>query len=480
MRVRWCCLSLFVLSLNVPLTLAGPFRPDHILLKPKAAVDPRALASFHLAQRAEVARTFKQLGNLQVVRLSRESVQSAVSRYQRSGLVEFAEPDYWVGLAQIHPDDPAYVDGTLWGLHNTGQSGGLDDADIDAPEAWAIMTSASNVVVAVIDTGVRYTHEDLAGNIWRHPLDGTHGLNVLDSSNDPNDDSGHGTLLAGIIGAKANNGKGVAGVAWQVQIMACKFANNAGGYISDAITCIDYARTNGARIINASWGIYEDSLSLSNAIYEARAADILVVAAAGNNATDTDNPDWHYYPASLPLDNVVSVAATTRADELHFLSNTGSNTVDLGAPGDEIYSTYHLSDDAYGRDEGTSMAAAYVTGACALLRARFPDESAPQIIARLLAATDAVPSLAGRCVTGGRLNLRKMFGAHLTVVSQGAGLFRLQLSGDPQQSYVLEATTNLVNWTALQTNVTTADGTLVFEDQMEHWRHRFFRAVSAE
>jgi subtilisin family serine protease len=472
-----CWWSLTILALSVGVSWGEAFRLDRVLIKPKPDADPVALRQFHARQGTDVARKF---GGIRVLHVPRGNVRQVIAAYQRSGLVEFAEPDFLVQLATTEPNDPAYADGTLWGLHNTGQLDGLADADIDAPEAWDISTSASNIVVAVIDTGVRYTHEDLAGNVWRHPQDGSHGLNVLTGTNDPNDDSGHGTLIAGVVGATANNGKGIVGVAWQVQIMACKFANNAGGSISDAIACIDFARTNGAKIINASWGIYEESLSLSNAIYEARAADILVVAAAGNSARDTDDPDWHYFPASLPLDNVIAVAATTRRDELHPRSNIGSTNVDLAAPGENIYSTFYLADNAYGRDEGTSMAAAYVTGACALLRVRFPAESTQQIINRLLAGTDPLLSLAGRCVSGGRVNLHKALALpELTVIAQNTGLFRFRLSGKPQQAYVIEATTNLVNWGAVRTNVTASDGAFVFEDQTGNWPHRFFRAVSA-
>lgn len=469
MCVRWCeCsslrwLDLFLVVLSLSSTNAATFREDRILIKPRPGVDRLVLANLHARQQAEVART---LGKLQVLRVRRE-VHGAVAAYQRSGLVEFAEPDYWVHLAATEPNDPAYVDGTLWGLRT-----------IDAPQAWDITTSASNVIVAVIDTGVRYTHEDLIANRWVNPLDGSHGFNALTGSNDPNDDGGHGTLIAGIIGATANNGKGVAGVAWHVKIMVCKFADNSGGTISDAISCIEYARTNGASIINASWGTYGESLSLSNAIHEARAAGILVVAAAGNSALNIDDPNWFYYPASLPFDNVISVAATTRNDGLYALSNTGATNVDLAAPGDDVYSTYSTTDNAYARDEGTSMAAAYVSGACALLRARFPDESADQIITRLLAGADPLPALAGKCVSGGRLNLRNAFGPQLTVIPTTVP-FQVRLSGKPQQTYVIQASTNLLTWSSIQTNVTASDGTFIFEDQTVNWRQRFFRALSA-
>src|SRR5688572_31201592 len=208
-KAHW--FSLAILTLSVGLASPAPFRPDRILVKPKAGTDPAALRQFHAREQTDVMRTFTHLGNLQVVRLAREDarppnsrersgswegegrrepVQATIINYQRSGLVDFAEPDYLIELAATEPNDPAYADGTLWALHN-----GATDADIDAPEAWDLSTSASSIVAALIDTGVRYTHEDLASNMWRHPEDGSHGWNALTGTNDPYDDSGHGTML---------------------------------------------------------------------------------------------------------------------------------------------------------------------------------------------------------------------------------------------------------------------------------------------
>lgn len=462
------------------------FRADRILIRPKSGIDPAMLTRFHTAQKAKVVRRFEKLGDIQVLRLPKqEAIRGLIAKYMQSGLVEYAEPDYRVHLAVTSPNDPKFVDGTLWPLNNTGQNGGAADADIDAPEAWDTLTCASNMIVAVVDTGVRYTHEDLAPNMWVNPQDGSHGVNVLNGSNDPSDDSGHGTLIAGILGAKGNNGRGVAGVAWQVQIMACKFADNSGGAISDAIACIEYARTNGAQVINASWGTYEFSLSLSNAIYAARDAGIIVVAAAGNDAFDDDVRP--YYPASLPLDNVVAVAATTRSDELYSLSNIGATNVHLAAPGREIYSTCFSADDAYSTDEGTSMAAAFVSGACALLRARYATETHQQVISRLLAGTDSLPSLAGKCVTGGRLNLRKALGPAdilpprlTTLPTADSGLFQFRLSGQAERAYIIEVTANLEDWMFVATKLTAPDGTFVFTDKQTAERpQRYFRAYAA-
>ena len=220
------------------------------------------------------------------------------------------------------------------------------------------------------------------------------------------DDNGHGTHVAGIIGAVGDNAKGIVGVAWSVQIMACKFLDSAGnGYNSDALTCIEFARTNGAQILNLSWGGSEYSEAISNAISAVRAEGIIVVAAAGNNARNTDVSP--FFPASLPLENIVAVGASSRTDSIWSLSNYGPASVDLFAPGVSIYSTSFGSDGSYANRDGASMSAAAVSGAFAILRQGNPGVSASVLIEQLLAAVDYAPAYLGKCVTGGRLNLRK-------------------------------------------------------------------------
>jgi subtilisin family serine protease len=401
--------------------VAFRYRPDRILVKPKPGGGLTALASLHAGQGTFVLRSFADLDNLQVIQLAPAmTVEEAITRYYQSGQVEFAEPDYWIHAA-LEPDDPQYVNGILWGLHNTGQDGGVDGADINAPEGWDIRNSATNVVVAVIDSGVRYTHEDLSANMWTNPgeipnngkdddrngyADDVYGINALTNSGNPADDYGHGTHAAGIIGAVGNNGRGVTGVAWRVQIMACKFLDNTGnGSVSDAIQCLDYARLKGAKVINASWGDPEYSSALRSAIVRARDAGIVFVAAAGNDNQDTDlTPN---YPASFDLNNIVAVTAITRTDALADFANYGFKSVDLAAPGSNIYSTWHTADDAYASSGGTSMAAPYVSGVLALMRAQFANETYKQLITRLLNSTDPIPALQDKCSTGGRINLQK-------------------------------------------------------------------------
>lgn len=409
-------------------TLSGaraalPWREDRILLQPRAQVAQAVWTAGAARLGLKIHRQFPALGGLTVLELPPGArAAELLPRLQATGWFEFVEPDYRLRPALTLPNDPRVLDGSQWALHNT-----LGDADLDAPEGWDIQNSASNIIVAVVDSGLRLTHEDLAPNLWTNPreipdngrdddgngiVDDLHGLNAIGSPNSTNlwDDLGHGTHVAGIIGAVGNNGLGGAGVAWRVQLMILKFMDASGnGYISDAVECFDYARLNGAKIINASFGSAEYSSALDNAINACRSAGIIVVAAAGNDGADNDATP--FYPASLGVlrgrDNVVAVAATDRYDNLASFSNYGSNTVHLAAPGQSIFSTYYYADNSYVYLSGTSVAAPHVAGVLALLRARFPIEHHTQLIRRMLDAVDVLPSLAGKCRSGGRVNLRR-------------------------------------------------------------------------
>ena len=390
--------------------------PDTILVKPKKRIAPAKLLAHHQKINATVKRTFPRIGNLQVVKLPPGlAIEAALKHYRESGLVEYAEPDYRVH-AILAPGDPHYVSGELWALNK-----------IAAAKAWDIRTSADPLIVAIIDTGVWYWHADLAANMWSNPCVNTpvngvvypndlHGINAITGTGDPLDDHFHGTHVAGTIGALGNNALGSVGIAWNVRIMACKFLDGNGyGAISDAIECIDYAVAKGAKVLNNSWGGGDYSQALHDAIAAARDADVIFVAAAGNNSGDNDH--GAFYPASYAqdLDNVVAVAATDQNDQLAYFSNYGAGQVALGAPGVSIFSTlpavqtsamssYGLSPN-YGVASGTSMASPHVAGALALVWAQFPAESHSAIIRRLLNGTEPVSSLNGRTLTGGRLNL---------------------------------------------------------------------------
>ena len=349
-------------------------------------------------------------------RLGAELV-SRMKGLKRSGLFEYVEPDYIVRALDL-PTDSGFNNGTLWGLRNQGESGGVVGADIDAVRAWEITTGSTNVIVAVIDSGVRYTHQDLAPQMWRNPgeipgngidddgdgyVDDVFGINAINNTGDPNDDNSHGTHCAGTIGAAANGSGPHVGVAWKVRIMACKFLGATGrGATSDSIKCIDFATRKGARILSNSWGGGPFSQAVLDSINRARARGVLFVAAAGNESNNNDsNPA---YPASFRADNVISVAAVDRQDKLADFSNFGATSVHVAAPGVAIYSSIKDSDQAYASFNGTSMATPHVSGIAALILAQFPDLGAQAVRQRILSSVVRIPSLRGKTTTGGRVN----------------------------------------------------------------------------
>jgi subtilisin family serine protease len=464
--------------------LATPtFHNDRILVLPKPA-RMAATTALHSQFGAKVLSRFPSVDGLQSVGVPKgTTVQELIMKYQASGTVVYAEPDFSRTL-DLAPNDPQYTNGTAWGLFNFGQSGGVVDADIDANEAWDVLDSASNIVVAIIDSGIRRTHEDLSANIWTNASNG-YGWDALNNNESPADGDGHGTLMAGIIGAVGNNNKGSTGVAWRVRLQACRsFATTTSGFDSDIIEGIEFARTNGAKVINMSLSGTGFSSSLSNAIFAAREAGIIVVASAGNEASNVDVTPR--YPACYQLDNIISVGASTRADALWSSSNFGATNVDLVAPGHQITSTFFLADSFYlGPLSGSSFSAAYVSGACALLRARYSTETPQQIIARMLNGVDILPSLAGKCTTSGRLNLRKALSPpinlafHSTLNFMGQTTTQWRITAGPTRNFVVEASTNLTSWSPVYGGTTSASGTADFFDPLtaNHPR-RFYRVVA--
>lgn len=345
------------------------------------------------------------------------AMSTAVAAWSAHPGIRYAEADSEMHVDSTAPNDPLYSQ--QWDMHNTGQQGGTPGADIHAPEGWDISTGSSSIVVADIDTGVDYNHPDLAANMWVNPnagLDGwvndIHGINAITGTGDPMDDHGHGTHTSGTIGAVGNNGVGVAGVNWNVQIMALKFLSAGGfGATSDAITCIDYMTMQktlyGVNVVasNNSWGGGMYSQGLYDAIKASNDAGILFVAAAGNYGYDNDM--FPSYPASYNLPGIIAVAATDNQDNLAYFSQYGKTSVDLGAPGVGILSTLPASlyGVAYQAWDGTSMATPHVTGAVALGMAVDPTATPDFIKQQIMATVDPSPSLLNTTVTGGRLNV---------------------------------------------------------------------------
>jgi len=342
------------------------------------------------------------------------SVEQAIERFRNHPLVRFIEPNYVLSI-DVVPNDPRL--GELWGLINTGQTGGTPDADIDADMAWNVSTGSDQILVGVIDTGIDYNHPDLAPNVWTNPgeipgngidddgngyVDDIHGWDFYNNDGDPFDDHSHGTHCAGTIGAVGNDGIGVAGVNWHVKIMGLKFLGSGGsGSTANAVLAVDYATMMGVRLTSNSWGGGGYSQELYDAIARANAANIAFVAAAGNGyGQNTDvTPN---YPSAYDLPNIIAVAATDHNDQLADFSNYGPTTVDLGAPGVNILST--TPGNTYGTKSGTSMATPHTAGVAALILSVNPNVPVSQMKSVLLSATDPIPALAGRCVSGGRLN----------------------------------------------------------------------------
>lgn len=357
-----------------------------------------------------------------------------------SDLVLYAEPNFQIKFDdpaqvpaakdllqresdEVQPNDPKFAD--QWALNNLGQNGGKKNADIGALKAWLKTRGSDKIVVAVLDSGVDYTHPDLVGNIWFRPdnvpqykddelgnFDDFRGFNAAENQSDPMDDNGHGTHCAGIIGAEGNNDEGIAGINWNVQIMPLKFMGRGGfGTTKDAIEAINYAidrKRNGVnvRVINASWGSTLYSKALEDAIRAAGEEGILFVAAAGNASTNNDKSP--HYPSNYDLPNVISVAALDRNDNLASFSNYGAKTVHIAAPGKDILSTW-LNED-YRDASGTSMAAPQVAGVAALILANEPNLTVEKLRERLLKSVDKLDSLSGKVENGGRLNAAKALG----------------------------------------------------------------------
>ena len=393
----------------------GSYVPNELIVRFEPHAEANSLQSIsHLQYDALLINRIDSL-DMQVWQINDESILlETIQRISQRPDVVFAEPNYAVIASEI-PDDALFTQ--LWGLNNMGQTGGTIDADIDAVEAWDISTGSSDVVVAIIDSGIDYTHPDLVENMWINEneisgngidddsngyVDDVYGYDFANNDGDPFDDSNHGTHVAGTIGATGNNGLGVVGVNHHVALMGVKFLDaNGFGSTSDAAEGIVYAADNGALIHNNSWGGGGFSESLRAAIEYAHQNDVLFLAAAGNSGTDNDiSPS---YPSSYEVDNIVSVAATDHNDQLATFSQYGAQSVDLGAPGVDIVSS--VPGGAYSSFNGTSMATPQVAGAAALVKAHAPNLSNLKIKQILFDSTDPLPSLELLTVTGGRLNV---------------------------------------------------------------------------
>jgi subtilisin family serine protease len=355
-------------------------------------------------------------------RATSEKTARLAETLSRDPRVEYIEANLILHTNRT-PNDPRFSE--LYGLHNTGTQGGRAGADISAVKAWDVSTGSRKVLVGVIDTGIDYNHSDIKPNYWRNPgesgvdsegkdkatngvdddgngyVDDFRGWNFVDNTNDPADDNGHGTHCAGTIGGAGDDGHGVVGVNWQVSLVAAKFLDADGsGTLDDAVKAIEYTTAIGVDMSSNSWGGGGFSETMDAAIREAEIKNILFIAAAGNDTSDNDR-DPHY-PSSYEGDNIIAVAATDRADRIASFSSYGATSVDVGAPGVGILSTF--PGGRFERLSGTSMATPHVTGVAALIKSVYPAAKAAEIKARILNTTDRIPALEGKTLTGGRVN----------------------------------------------------------------------------
>ncbi len=406
-----------------PETIGEAGRPGRILVRFDADVPAEQRLS--LQKQSEQLRTVAEVRSVPgLTILESADVDKSLATFRAHPGVLYAESDGPIHIFDL-PNDPQFD--RLWGLRNTGQSmsgffcfaTGTVGADIRAVEAWDVWTGDPDFRIAVIDTGINYSHPDLAANVWTNGgeiagngvdddgngwIDDVHGYDFINDDADPMDDHRHGSHVAGTIGAVGNNGLGVAGVNHRCSLVALKvFDANGRGEISGAVEAMDYVIANGIRLSNNSWGCSsEDEACYSRALFDvieaSQAVGHVFIAAAGNDFGN-DNDEVPFFPVGFELANVIGVAALHNRDAVAAFSNIGSATVELAAPGTCIYST--MLSESYGFLDGTSMAAPHVTGVAALVMSRLPDLDWPQIRTRLLETVRRTPSLGGVVTTGG-------------------------------------------------------------------------------
>jgi len=385
--------------------------PGEILVKLRSDVAANKVSTVFAANGIRSVQQFASIGVHRCTIAAGTDVAAALRAIRADSSIEYAEPNY-IYMASRVPNDPRF--GELWGLESA------EGADIDAPATWDVQIGSASVLIAVIDTGVDYNHEDLSANIWRNPgessngretnrrdddgngfVDDVHGWDFEGNDNDPLDDNGHGSHVAGTIAAAGDNGTGVAGVSWRESIMALKFLSASGsGSAAGAIEAILYAANQGARVLNNSWGGGGFSQALRDAIGFSRQRNAVFVAAAGNEGRDNDGIPS--YPASYDVANVLSVAAHDRQDALASFSNFGKTSVDFSAPGVEILST--TPGNTYRAFSGTSMATPHTSGVAALVIAQYPQATYRQVLIRIAGSVEPVAAYANTTWSGGRLN----------------------------------------------------------------------------
>jgi subtilisin family serine protease len=393
-----------------PPALASEYVPDEVLVKFKPTAGMQARMAAMAARGHSVVANLNQPGWSRVKVVAGQTMEAALAAYRNDADVEYVQPNY-IYRAAAAPNDAEY--GQLWAFRNTGQTvgtyipnfGTLGD-DMNIEPAWDHITDCSSVVVAVLDSGVNYNHQDLAANMWNGGSGfPNHGYDFIGDDDDPMDESGHGTHVAGIVGAMGNNGTGTTGVCQKASIMAVRVLDATGsGTTATATQGIDFAVTNGARVINMSFigGGSPDTL-FSNAIANAQNSDVVVVVVAGNETNENDAAGGARYPCNFTQPNLVCVAALDQNYALANFSNWGATSVDVGVPGTNILSTWAgagSNNSSYNTIDGTSMASPEVAGLATMLRAFNPQYTFVDTVGAIKNGGRSVPALAGKTTTG--------------------------------------------------------------------------------
>jgi subtilisin family serine protease len=412
-------------SVQTSVTSSGQRKGPELLVKFKDGVSEDQIRTLLFSKNDVIEDVIETVSGLfSIDDLDDENPEAVAERYRSfSDLVEYAEPITEIRISSVFPEDSTPSDPLFpkqWHLNNSSGNG-----DIRALTAWNRTHGSENIVVAVLDTGVDYNHPDLSNNIWERPssipayfdtelgaIDDRFGFNAIRNDADPMDENGHGTHVAGIIGAEGDNGIGITGINWEVQILPLKFMGaNGSGTTKDAIEAINYAierkrRGVNIRVINASWGSGVYSRALEDVIRSAAAEGILFVAAAGNSSSDNDRIP--HYPSNYRLPNVISVAATDESDNLAGFSSYGGKSVHISAPGRNILSTWLGGE--YKEASGTSMAAPQVAGIAALILSLDSDMGLIELKETLLKSHDPNPSFSGKLLNAGRISAAKALG----------------------------------------------------------------------